>query len=66
MGRLLNKIKEPNDIKRISPKLYPILAQEIRDFLLESLSKTGGHLASNLGAVELTMALHYVFSFSRR
>ena len=43
----------------------PVLAQEIRDFLLESLSKTGGHLASNLGAVELTMALHYVFSLPK-
>ena len=49
MGRLLNKIKEPNDIKRISPKLYPILAQEIRDFLIDHVSQTGGHLASNLG-----------------
>ena len=42
MGRLLNKIKEPNDIKRISPKLYPILAQEIRDFLIDHVSQTGG------------------------
>ena len=61
MGRLLNKIKEPNDIKRISPKLYPILAQEIRDFLIDHVSQTGGHLASNLGAVEITMALHIIF-----
>ena len=51
MGRLLNQIKEPNDIKRISPKLYPVLAEEIRDFLLNNVSQTGGHLASNLGAV---------------
>ena len=58
MGRLLNQIKEPNDIKRISPKLYPVLAEEIRDFLLNNVSQTGGHLASNLGAVEITMALH--------
>ena len=50
MGRLLNKIKEPNDIKRISPKLYPILAQEIRDFLIDHVSQTGGHLASNLSS----------------
>lgn len=63
MGRLLNQIKEPNDIKRISPKLYPILAQEIRDFLLENVSQTGGHLASNLGAVEITMALHICLHF---
>lgn len=58
MGKILNQIKKPNDIKLISAKLYPILAQEIRDFLLENVSQTGGHLASNLGAVELTMALH--------
>lgn len=63
MGRLLNQIKEPNDIKRISPKLYPILAEEIRDFLLENVSQTGGHLASNLGAVEITMALHICLHF---
>ena len=63
MGRLLNQIKEPNDIKRISPKLYPVLAQEIRDFLLKNVSQTGGHLASNLGAVEITMALHICLRF---
>lgn len=59
---LLEKIEKENDIKKIPLEQMPMLAQEIRDFLLESLSKTGGHLASNLGAVELTMALHYVFS----
>lgn len=58
---LLEKIKKPNDIKQISIEQLPKLAEEIRQFLLEHLSKTGGHLASNLGAVELTMALHYVF-----
>lgn len=58
---LLEKIKQPNDIKQISMEQLPKLAEEIRQFLLEHLSKTGGHLASNLGAVELTMALHYVF-----
>ena len=58
MGQLLNKINKPNDIKHIPARLYPVLAQEIRDFLLENVSRTGGHLASNLGAVELTMALH--------
>lgn len=63
MGRLLNQIKEPNDIKRISPKLYPVLAEEIRDFLLNNVSQTGGHLASNLGAVEITMALHICLRF---
>ena len=63
MVRLLNQIKEPNDIKRISPKLYPVLAEEIRDFLLNNVSQTGGHLASNLGAVEITMALHICLRF---
>ena len=58
---LLDKIQKENDIKKISQQQLPQLAQEIREFLLENVSKTGGHLASNLGAVELTLALHYVF-----
>ncbi len=59
----LDKIKKPNDIKRLDKSEYPILAQEIREFLLEHVSQTGGHLASNLGTVELTMALHLVLDF---
>ena len=55
---LLEQIKKPNDIKEIAPEDYGILAEEIRKFLIEKISKTGGHLGSNLGAVELTMALH--------
>ena len=55
---ILEKINKPNDIKRINKEDYPLLAQEIRDFLVDSISSTGGHLASNLGTVELTMALH--------
>ena len=55
---LLDKIKSAGDIKKINPADYPELAQEIRTFLIEKISKTGGHLGSNLGAVELTMALH--------
>ncbi|MBO4864461.1 MAG: 1-deoxy-D-xylulose-5-phosphate synthase [Eubacterium sp.] len=55
---LLDKIEKENDIKKIDEALLPELAQEIRGFILENVSKTGGHLASNLGAVELTMALH--------
>lgn len=58
---LLETIKKANDIKKIPPEKFPELAEEIRAFLLEHVSRTGGHLASNLGAVELTMALHYVF-----
>ncbi len=55
---ILNRINKANDIKQIEPKEYEELAREIRRFLVEHVSKTGGHLASNLGAVELTMALH--------
>ncbi|MCR5544522.1 MAG: 1-deoxy-D-xylulose-5-phosphate synthase [Eubacterium sp.] len=56
--KLLNKINKENDIKKISKNDLDKLAGEIREFLLENVSKTGGHLASNLGAVELTIALH--------
>ena len=55
---LLEKIEKANDIKKIDKKDYSALAQEIRQFLIEKISVTGGHLGSNLGAVELTMALH--------
>lgn len=54
----LEKIKKTGDIKRVPEKDLPIAAQEIRSFLINSLSKTGGHLGPNLGAVELTIALH--------
>lgn len=54
----LEKIENTNDIKKISPENYNALAEEIRQFLIQSISVTGGHLGSNLGAVELTMALH--------
>ena len=58
---MLEKIKKPNDIKKIPVEQLPELAQEIRDFLVQTMSRTGGHLASNLGVVELTIALHCVF-----
>ncbi|CAM5792524.1 1-deoxy-D-xylulose-5-phosphate synthase [Brevibacillus borstelensis] len=59
---LLTSINNPQDLKKCSlPELYA-LADEIRQFLVENLSKTGGHLAPNLGVVELTLALHYVFN----
>ncbi|HCM92356.1 MAG TPA: 1-deoxy-D-xylulose-5-phosphate synthase [Lachnospiraceae bacterium] len=57
---ILENIKKPNDIKNIAPDKYDELAQEIREFLINKISVTGGHLGSNLGAVELTMALHLV------
>jgi 1-deoxy-D-xylulose-5-phosphate synthase len=62
---LLDNINKTGDIKDIQPSQYPELAQEIRDFLIEKISKTGGHLASNLGAVELTMALHVALDVPR-
>lgn len=55
---ILDRIQKANDIKQIKPEEYEELAREIRRFLVDKVSKTGGHLASNLGAVELTMALH--------
>lgn len=58
---VLDKIVKENDIKSIPVEELPILAEEIREFLIDSISKTGGHLASNLGVVELTMALHCSF-----
>ena len=59
---VLEKIQKENDIKKLSPGELNSLADEIRQFLIEKLSVTGGHLASNLGVVELTMALHLEFS----
>ena len=55
---LLDKIEKANDIKKIDKSDYGELAEEIRQFLIQKISVTGGHLGSNLGAVELTMALH--------
>lgn len=61
----LEKINEPNDIKKIPREHWGELAEEIRQFLVEKISKTGGHLASNLGVVELTMALHLVYDLPK-
>ncbi len=58
---ILEKVNYPSDIKKLSIKELTVLAKEIREFLIDKVSKTGGHLASNLGVVELTIALHYVF-----
>ncbi|MDR6398119.1 1-deoxy-D-xylulose-5-phosphate synthase [Herbaspirillum seropedicae] len=59
---LLNTINDPADLRRLSRHQLKPLAEELRGFLLDSVSKTGGHLSSNLGTVELTIALHYVFN----
>ncbi len=62
---LLDKIRQSSDMKGLKEEEYPILAQEIRQFLIEKISLTGGHLASNLGVVELTMALHLAFDLPK-
>ncbi len=62
MSSLLASIDLPADLRRLSRQQLPALAQELRGFVLDSVSKTGGHLSSNLGTVELTIALHYVFN----
>ena len=61
----LEKINRVNDIKKLEKKEWGSLAEEIRSFLIEKISVSGGHLASNLGVVELTMALHLAFDFPR-
>ncbi len=58
---ILNHIQNPNDIKKLNIDELNTLAEEIKIFLIESLEKTGGHLSSNLGTIELTLAMHYVF-----
>ncbi len=59
---LLESVNDPSDLRKLERKLLPELAAELRAYLLDSVSKTGGHLSSNLGTVELTIALHYVFN----
>ncbi|MCF8722028.1 1-deoxy-D-xylulose-5-phosphate synthase [Nitrospina gracilis] len=61
MSKFLQKINSPQDLKSLSRENLPDLAAEIRDALLNTISKTGGHLGSNMGVVELTIALHYVY-----
>ena len=62
MYDLLDTINDPHELRRLERSQLPRLAEELRAFLLESVSQTGGHLSSNLGTVELTIALHYVFN----
>jgi 1-deoxy-D-xylulose-5-phosphate synthase len=62
MYALLDTINTPDDLRLLDRKQLPQLASELREFLVESVSKTGGHLSSNLGTVELTIALHYIFN----
>lgn len=62
MSSLLSSIDSPSDIRHLDHEALKTLASELRKFLIDSVSKTGGHLASNLGVIELTIALHYVFN----
>ena len=62
MYSLLDSINSPAQLRNLELKQLPEFAKELRNFLIESVSKTGGHLSSNLGTVELTIALHYVFN----
>ncbi len=61
MYSLLNTVNNPENLRKLSREQLPQLARELREFLVESVSKTGGHLSSNLGTVELTIALHYIY-----
>ena len=61
-AHLLESIGSPADLRKLEPGELPALADALRDFLIDSVSRTGGHLSSNLGTVELTIALHYVFN----
>lgn len=62
MSRLIEKIHDPGDLRLLAPQQLPQLAEEIREEIIKTVSKTGGHLASSLGVVELTIVLHYVFN----
>ena len=59
---MLEKINSPEDVKKLKKEEKEKLAQELREYILETVSKNGGHLASNLGVIELTIALHSVFN----
>lgn len=63
--KLLDKLNFPEDLKKLNEEDYKVLSDEIREFLIDSVSKTGGHLASNLGVVELTLSLFKVFNFNK-
>ena len=62
---LIYSVNSPEDIKRLTPEEIPLYCEQTRDFLIEKVNKTGGHLASNLGVVELTVAIHRIFDSPR-
>ncbi|MBM4324325.1 MAG: 1-deoxy-D-xylulose-5-phosphate synthase, partial [Deltaproteobacteria bacterium] len=65
MTKLLDQIKHPHDLKKLDAEELGRLSKEVRQEILFIVSKNGGHLSSNLGTVELTIALHYVFDLPR-
>ena len=65
MAGLLESLNGPDDLKRLDASALPTLSREIREFLIAAVARTGGHLGPNLGVVELTIALHRVFSSPR-
>ena len=65
MSNLLEQINGPDDLKELPVPQLKDLAAEIQQLIIDTVSKTGGHLASNLGVVELTLAMHYVFDFKK-
>ena len=65
MGNILNNIKSPDDIHKLSSKELYKLSEEVREFLIDSVSKTGGHLSSNLGVVELTLSLYKSYNLEK-
>jgi 1-deoxy-D-xylulose-5-phosphate synthase len=65
VGSLLESVQGPDDLKRLTAEQVPLLASEIRDFMVDAVSRTGGHLGPSLGVVEITLALHRVFDSPR-
>ena len=65
MPKFLDKINAPEDLHLLSVEELTELAEEIRELITHSVSRSGGHLASNLGVIELTIAMHYVFDFKK-
>ena len=61
-GSLLSQVDTPEDLRKLPMEKLPVLAKELREFLINTVSRTSGHLASGLGVVELTIALHYVYN----
>lgn len=65
MGNILDNIKSPNDIHKFTTEELYKLSEEVREFLIDSISKTGGHLSSNLGVVELTLSLYKSYNLEK-